>query len=207
MAKDKSKTGIPNKHLHARISFLQQAATYLTAQGRNSRDTRMSPSSNGANQDGGSKQRSKSHDLPSTANAGAAGKDETKQQHPVVISNLQAGGLPLYLNSHLAQVARKSQIRLHANIKHTICKRCSTVLVEGSTCRKFVENLSKGGKKPQADVLVVECGACGAQKRWPVGVQRQRKKIERKIVIVEEKTGCKESSNEQERGRDAVCER
>ena len=54
------------------------------------------------------------------------------------------------------------------------------VLVSGATCRKFVENLSNGGRKPHADVLVIECGSCGAQKRWPIGARRQRKKGERK---------------------------
>jgi ribonuclease P protein subunit RPR2 len=47
----------------------------------------------------------------------------------------------------------------------------------GSGCGKAqIENLSKGGRKPWADVLVVRCRVCGFVKRYPVGARRQRKK-------------------------------
>ena len=53
-------------------------------------------------------------------------------------------------------------------------------MIKGSTCQKFVENLSKRtanypNGKPHADVMVVECGICGARKRWAVGARRQGK--------------------------------
>ena len=177
MAKDKSKTGIPNKHLHARISFLQQAATYLTVQSQSR--TATSSSSLPENRREGSEIVSENRTAEDTNGQGITTTVDVKKQDEKAISNSQGGGLPRYLCSHLNQVARKSQIRLHPNIKHSICKRCSTILVEGSTCQKSIENLSKGGKKLHADVLVVECKVCGAKKRWPVGPQRQRRKGER----------------------------
>ncbi|RYP05947.1 hypothetical protein DL765_009671 [Monosporascus sp. GIB2] len=61
-------------------------------------------------------------------------------------------------------------------MKHTICKYCDTLLVEGDTSTSFVENQSKGGKKPWADVLVVKCNTCGGLKRFPVQAPRQKRR-------------------------------
>ncbi|RYP86163.1 hypothetical protein DL769_000775 [Monosporascus sp. CRB-8-3] len=61
-------------------------------------------------------------------------------------------------------------------MKHTICKYCDTLLVEGHTSTSFVENQSKGGKKPWADVLVVKCNTCGGLKRFPVQAPRQKRR-------------------------------
>ncbi|PVI05839.1 Rpr2-domain-containing protein [Periconia macrospinosa] len=135
MAKDKPpKTkGVPNKHLHARTTFLYQAATYLTLH-----------SATGA-----------SASVPSS--------------------------LALQLGSDLQIVSRKSQVRLSADLKRTICKTCNTVLIPGRTATHTVENDSKGGKKPWADVLVVGCTFCGAKKRFPVGATKQQSKAERKL--------------------------
>ncbi|KAF2135685.1 uncharacterized protein K452DRAFT_293037 [Aplosporella prunicola CBS 121167] len=138
----KSQKAVPNKHLHSRISYLYQAATYLAIQADN----------------GTSPQRE--HTQPAT-------HAQTK------ISS------PYHLVSHLQLVSMKAQVRLSHQVKHSICKRCSAILIAGSTSSSRVENLSRGGKKPWADVLVVECNACGAQKRFPVGAKRQPKKKDR----------------------------
>ena len=84
--------------------------------------------------------------------------------------------IPLQLGSDLQQVSRKAQLRLSVDVKRTICKRCNTILIHGRTATQAIENASKGGKKPWADVLVLECKVCGGKKRFPVGIDRQAKK-------------------------------
>ncbi|KAG0128310.1 ribonuclease P protein subunit RPR2 [Tuber indicum] len=66
-------------------------------------------------------------------------------------------------------VAKKTVIRFDPSVKRTWCKRCDAVLVPGVSCEHRVENLSRGGRKAWADVLVVRCWGCGCLKRFPVG--------------------------------------
>ena len=181
MAKDKSKAGMKNKHLHARISFLHNAATYLTKQHeslpKSAQDIRNNNPSNPYNDEPRLAQTQP--EITPTYAANTSGNQTISTQKP------SSGGLPLHLSSHLNQVARKSQIRLAQKVKHSICKRCGAIQVEGETCNKFTENLSKRSKKPHADVLVQECGVCGARKRWPIGAKRQKKNGQRKAVTVD----------------------
>lgn len=142
-AKPPNAKKIPSKHLHARTTFLYQAATYLTLQ----------TTVNDAETPTGS-------DCP---------KANTSKHSP----------LALQLGSDLQQVSRKAQLRLAVDLKRSVCKSCNTVLVPGHTATRTIENLSKGGKKAWADVLVVECRLCGGKKRFPVSAQRQSKKGER----------------------------
>ncbi|TKA27519.1 hypothetical protein B0A50_04349 [Salinomyces thailandicus] len=107
---------------------------------------------------------------------------ETVHHPPYTFNTSSTGGLPLHLATHLRQVAQKSQIRLQTDIKRSMCKRCSTVLVEGKTSRQRIENLSKGRQKAHADVLVILCGVCGAEKRFPTNARRQMRKSERLLV-------------------------
>lgn len=173
MGKEKSKGGVPNKHLHARIRYLEQAATYLTNQAHphqqppgelsttsNSRPAETVQASTNTNPD-------QSNDTTS--------KGMSENMEPTSIS------APARLTSHLTHIARRSQIRLQPSTKHTICKRCSALLIEAKTSTRFVENLAKRTEeysegKPWAEVLVVECDVCGARKRWPVGARRQLRK-------------------------------
>jgi ribonuclease P protein subunit RPR2 len=60
-----------------------------------------------------------------------------------------------------------------------MCKSCNTVLIPGRTVSQTIENPSKGGRKPWADVLVVTCLICGGKKRFPVGATKQLKKHKR----------------------------
>ena len=83
----------------------------------------------------------------------------------------------------------KSQIRLSPAIKRSLCKRCDALLVSGSDSTSRLENKSRGGKKPWADVLVVTCNSCGTVKRFPVGAKRQSKRAERPIQSLE-KDSC-----------------
>lgn len=146
MAKDKppKPKGIPNKHLHARTTFLYQAATYLTLQ--TSRST-------------------------GTATENAVSRDSDVSQQP--------SSLALQLGADLHTVSRKAQLRLSVDLKRSMCKSCSAVLVPGLTATQKIENQSKGGKKPCADVLAVSCIRCGSKKRMPIGAKRQLKKRDR----------------------------
>jgi ribonuclease P protein subunit RPR2 len=183
MAKGKSISGMKNKHLHARISFLHQAATYLTGH------QELFTQANQTQADGSEGKEPINRPATDTAAQGTpnASRSSSSKHNVISVEKPSSGGLPLYLSSHLNQVARKSQIRLAPEVKHSICKRCGTIQVEGETCKKSTENLSEARKKPHADVLVRECRVCGAKKRWPVGARRQRKKGERKKSKVDEK--------------------
>lgn len=179
MAKDKTKgpRSVPNKHLHARVSFLHQAATLLAVQDA----TSLSRSSIEA-------LIVHNEVIPRRSASESALLKDSQTQAPdlfdqdKIVSREEAGDdsllcpLSIHLSSHLRQVARKSQIRLHPSIKRTSCKTCDSVLIEGQTCSKQMENASKGGKKRHADVLLLECRNCGSNKRFPVGAQRQDRK-------------------------------
>lgn len=180
MTKEKAKKGVPNKHLHARIAYLDRAAKYLSAQSlaqspdvTQKLDTQKIPND---------------HPLVermSTVPAGTLAIDayhsvankKPSPGHPSTATfNRPPSGLPLQLNAHLRSVAQKAQIRLSQDIKHAICKICSSPLIEGETCIRSTENLSKGGRKLWADVLVLKCCACGACKRFPIGAKKQKRK-------------------------------
>ena len=151
MAKEKppklKMKGVPNKHLHARTTFLYQAATYLTLQ----------------------------------SGPRVVATDFTKGQTSYSENSPLDGttSLALELGSQLHTVSRKGQVRLSAEMKRSICKCCNTVLIPGCTATQAIVNDSKGGKKPWADVLVINCTFCGSTKRFPVGAKRQRRKAER----------------------------
>lgn len=61
-------------------------------------------------------------------------------------------------------------------MKHSICKYCDSLLIEGETSSSVVENKSKGGQKPWADVLVVKCHTCEGVKRFPAQAPRQKRR-------------------------------
>lgn len=183
MAKDKSKEkakgarNVPNKHLHARVSFLHQAATFLALREASSPSQSSSEPSNNVDN------RFTLEPAASSGHLDDSQMDyqESSNQSKTISSGESAekplqSGLSFHLSSQLRQVALKSQIRLHPTIKRTGCKSCSAVLIEGQTCNKYLENTSKGGRKRQADVLVLECINCGSKKRFPIGAKRQENK-------------------------------
>lgn len=160
MAKEKVKgaKGVPNKHLHARVAYLQHAAILLA---------RQCCASDGRNPPNDSNLHQQAPPDQASADMASAG----------------SSGLPQYLASHLRQVALKAQIRLDSEVKRGICKTCNAVLIDGETCLTSTENLSRGARKPHADMLVLECMACGTKKRFPTAAARQRKKGERKQTV------------------------
>jgi ribonuclease P protein subunit RPR2 len=157
MAKNKQKkTQAPrNRTAQARISFLFQAAEYLSA-----RSEPESPRVAEANASGDSptKHNPKHRELPTAALNGD-------------LSLLKRHALPAYLASHMFSVRQKGQGKIDKGLKRRICKRCNCLLIEGKTSSTVVENKSKS-KKPWADVTLVSCLACGMQKRYPVGVKK-----------------------------------
>lgn len=140
--------GIPNRHLHARTTFLYQAAAYLTLQ--SARVNLETPAS---------------LDLAASS---------APSHSPVA----------LQLGADLQQVSRKAQLRLAVDLKRSMCKSCNTILIPGQTATQTMQNHSRGGKKPWADVLVVQCRFCSSRKRFPVGSAQQLNKSKRGAASV-----------------------
>ncbi|EME87281.1 uncharacterized protein MYCFIDRAFT_112416, partial [Pseudocercospora fijiensis CIRAD86] len=90
--------------------------------------------------------------------------------------------LAYHISSQTRQVALKSQIRPSSDFKQLSCKVCNAVLVHDRTCKRAIENASRGGRKTHANVLVVECIACGTKKRYPIGAKRQQRKKLRAVI-------------------------
>ncbi|WPG97977.1 Hypothetical protein R9X50_00076000 [Acrodontium crateriforme] len=189
MGKEKSKISVPLKHLHARISYLQQAANYLALQGASGHHGAPSGMQYVHESVAHTKKGTKpgAFDLKSLDLANLERKQKltapndpsqpVKDQRTLKLP--ASGGMPLYLASHLQQISRKMQIRLDTKVKHTLCKICHSTLIDGKTSEVFVENFSLGGKKHHADVLVLKCKTCGETKRFPIGSERQLRKSER----------------------------
>ncbi|KAF3078045.1 hypothetical protein TWF569_003050 [Orbilia oligospora] len=119
-------------------------------------------------------------------------------------------GLSRYYTSHLLSVSRKSVQRLSPAVKHTICKRCSSLLLPGITSTTRVENKSKNGKKPWADVVVVTCGFCGCTKRFPaldkeeMKARKDKKKQDKEIQTDTDDVQVSKDVIEADGGNDAV---
>ncbi|KAL0937548.1 RNase p rpr2 rpp21 snm1 subunit domain-containing protein [Colletotrichum truncatum] len=146
MAKPKSES-LPNRHLYTRVSYLHQAACYLaTVQSACSQSNSTS---------------SEPHDDVQSTSRGEQSTNETVARR--FVSDIRA-------------VTLKAQIRPSPAVKQMMCKYCDTLLVEGKSCSTTVENPSKGGKKPWADVMVTKCKTCGNVKRFPVNAPRQKRR-------------------------------
>ena len=176
-ANKKTAMGPSQKHLYSRISFLHQAASYLSsvtddAQGKKAIFT------NGDQAEKNEK----------TASTGTAGNPKNQAPHfskePGQANSTSpfckptSPALSRLYASQSRTIARKATIRLTPDMKRSICKTCDSILLPGTTSSTFVENLSRSGRKPWADMLVITCNACGAVKRFPVGAKRQRRKTE-----------------------------
>ncbi|KAM3513677.1 hypothetical protein MY11210_002688 [Beauveria gryllotalpidicola] len=177
MAKAKAPPGVQNKHIYARASYLYQAAAFLAtaslppaprdAPSNSSRIQHTNKGAQAANNHGNDTPSEDMHQLSST-------KDTT---HPPPPDNHQRRALQNMSRSLLVDmraVSAKVLIRQRPGLKRTICRYCDALLVEGRSCDAAVENASRGGRKPWADVLVVRCRACGGAKRFPVGEPRTK---------------------------------
>ncbi|AEO65111.1 uncharacterized protein THITE_2111763 [Thermothielavioides terrestris NRRL 8126] len=160
MAKGKTGGGVQNRAIYSRISFLQQAAVALSRAGH----AHTGPRGEGAAQCTSAV--NNPHPLASDS-----GRDKPAPAH------LEAMGRRLATD--LRAVSLKTRIRLKPAVKHTICKFCDSVLIDGESCTSIIENKSKGAKKPWADVLVRRCHTCGGERRYPVSAARPSRKTER----------------------------
>ncbi len=151
-----------NKALHSRVSFLYQAAAYLAT-----REAQTLESIAEAHQD--------VERLSTTAS-----QDDRR---------LPSQALSRRCISDLRLVSLKTQIRLSPSIKNSICKRCDIMLLVGSTCESEIENKSKGGKKPWADVLVRRCKSCGYERRFPCQSKRQARRCSRPLKAKDAERG------------------
>src|SRR3954464_9866064 len=111
----KAKAGVvPNKVLYSRMSYMHQAATYLTTQQQHSKgDTKQTAS------------------LDTQSEKGTTMEGEyTKEFLPISRRFI----------TEVRILSQKTKIRMSPAMKYTMCKYCDTVLVEGSTCTNEVEN-------------------------------------------------------------------
>lgn len=189
MAQDKAKAqkGFAQKHLHSRISYLYQAATYLATVADQTR------AKDSCVNDDVKSQREPIGDLQCGVAATEAVSDKsdtsrlispTEQERTTKTDSddeivCKDSALSRRLVVHLRAVSLRSQIRLSPTMKHTMCKRCSNLLIPFSTSISHMENNSRGARKPWADVLVKTCTACGTAKRFPVGAKRQLRRESR----------------------------
>lgn len=157
----KSKTpGIPNKHAFIRMSYLYQASAYLAT---------LTPGEGGSNDAGKMGNRSQPTE---TILRPASTKHDVGPRLPL---RNQARALL----TDLRQISHKSQLRISPAVKQSMCKLCDTLLVDGQSCVSIVENKSKGGRKPWADILVRKCTTCGHERRFPVDASRQKRRAAR----------------------------
>ncbi|KAM3066736.1 hypothetical protein ACMFMG_011939 [Clarireedia jacksonii] len=160
MAKGQATKGVvkvANKNLYSRVSYLYQAATYLAMREQSDLDKLSTETENRS----------------STMNG------EKKHEAPL-------RPLSRRLLSDLRSVSLKGVMRISPAMKNSICKNCQTLLIDGSTSTAEVENKSKGGKKPWADMLVRKCNTCGLEKRFPVAAERQPRRPHRSTSKVQQ---------------------
>lgn len=72
----------------------------------------------------------------------------------------------MYLN-HMDLVSKKAVLKLHPDIKRTICKKCSRLQIDGYTTTTRIINESNK-QLPHCNILEKKC-VCGQNKRFPIG--------------------------------------
>ncbi|KAI1854302.1 hypothetical protein JX266_001443 [Neoarthrinium moseri] len=152
MAKPKQAGNVPNRPLYSRISYLYQAASYLS--GTHQGEQIQAPAQ-----------------CTGAADGLTTGLQEDKTKSPGNAILMQSASRRLLTD--MRSTSLKAQIRLTSAVKQKVCRYCDTLMVEGETCTSVVENKSKGGMKPWADVLVITCKTCGGLKRFPINAPRQ----------------------------------
>jgi ribonuclease P protein subunit RPR2 len=162
MAKSKSAPGVQNKNIYTRASYLYQAANYLATKSQ--------------------EQPSQEPQYQSKPASAAAARSENERKAAQNISR--------QLVTDMRAVSLKVLIRQSPELKRTICRYCDTMLVEGASCSSSIENPSRWGKKPWADVLVVRCGTCGNVKRFPVSAPRQKRRMLRDAEAKSKEKEC-----------------
>lgn len=172
---------IANRPLYSRVSYLVQAATYFQSvharttltQDSESVLSRATVPLKNDNVHMTDNQETTSRTSQALPNACRLEDNSSRSQTLVGVEQIP---LPLstqrYLTSQLRAVASKGQIRLARQMKHRFCKKC-LVILDDTTSTRRIENNSRGGKKPWADVCVVKCVSCNSVKRYAIGAERQ----------------------------------
>ncbi|KAJ6789341.1 hypothetical protein PWT90_08996 [Aphanocladium album] len=203
MAKAKAPPGVQNKHIYTRASYLYQAAAFLAT-------ASLQPKSHASPIKDANGNEKYAHDADKQEKDEASAlKQKTPAQPPEPSTTLDERGKALRnmsrsLLADMRVVSLKLLIRHRPELKRSICRYCDSLLVvEAGTCDAVVENASRGGRKPWADVLVVRCRTCGGAKRFPVGEPRNkqlRKSVRLKVQEnQEEHQGEKEMEEEKKK--------
>lgn len=154
----KAKTGsVPNKTLYSRVSYLYQAAAYMATQHAESTVTATTVAT---------EKEKKQKSMP----AAEISSEPRSTSHQPASRRLVAD---------LRAVSHKVLMRMSPAMKHSICKNCDTMLIDGTTCKNKIENRSRGGKKPWADVLMRKCNTCGLARRFPLTAERRKRRPQR----------------------------
>lgn len=181
----KKHSHVPHRHLHSRISYLYQAASYLS---RASDQVGSCLDNVTVGKQALTEEREDKLQPNSSTGAASVSGGHTATDYPEKHSQIygyaegifsKGTGQPRRLVSHLRAVSLKSQIRLSPGIKHSICIHCENPLIMGTTSSSEIENKSRGGMKPWADVFVITCKLCGTARRFPKAAKRQRKRKKR----------------------------
>ncbi|KAI4183272.1 MAG: hypothetical protein L6R41_005489 [Letrouitia leprolyta] len=172
------------KHLHSRVSYLYRAASYLAgapdrkqAEEQNiCKQAVAEPTQSQGNQ--GNQQGSNPSVLGNVLTQTKENTINPTMQTETQSTMYDEASVRLML-SHVQGISRKSLFRLPSSMKHSICRRCHVLLVNERNSTQWVENPSRGGKKPWANVLVITCNACETARHFPIGAKRQPRKKDR----------------------------
>jgi ribonuclease P protein subunit RPR2 len=209
--KSSNSAGFTQKHLHSRISYLYQAATYLGAARQRAnqhafktRDIKKTT----PDQADGQKPDAQWTTAEAIANRPRSTHADTSKSNTMLLeSQLQSQKEPVFpdmpssqahhLLTSMRSISQKSQIRLSRSIKRSVCRRCNVLLGLNSTAE--IENQSRGGRKPWADVLVVSCSRCGYVKRYAIGMgeegePKNKKKVGHVAAVKKGSVNCGKSA-------------
>jgi ribonuclease P protein subunit RPR2 len=177
-AKSGSEKGITQKHVHSRISYLYQAATYLSTirmNGEKESPEELQEDKTGLQKSSQSAEQVNACESPERIENSIEMDGKRPKDHDILLkssrsSDALAGSTSQthHLLASMRSISTKTQIRLSQSIKRSVCRRCNALLTLNSTAE--IENLSRGGRKARADVLVVKCCQCAFEKRYPVGM-------------------------------------
>jgi ribonuclease P protein subunit RPR2 len=169
-------TGMPQKHLHSRIAYLYEAAAYLSAaedspQEQENRTRGLFRSGPYGDRAGRSNHQ---HTLSKANDSTTAESGKTMECNINATTTHASAVQSRHLLASMRSISQKSQLRLSQSIKRSVCRRCNALLALNSSAE--IENPSREGRKPWADVLVIRCCQCGFVKRYPVGIERAPKR-------------------------------
>ncbi|KAL8895217.1 MAG: hypothetical protein Q9192_003778, partial [Flavoplaca navasiana] len=176
--KGKKDARTTRKPVDARVSYLYQAAKYFAG-------VKLDNQSNVTGPELDPLEKYQSSRKPTSGAAPIDGMDvnaksaETLKKGSSEFSSTYDESNIRTMLSHLRGISRKGATSVPSTIKRSVCKRCNLLLIDSWNSSKQLENTSRGGKKPWADVLIVTCHACGTAKHFPLGAKRQARKKDR----------------------------